>query len=243
MSQVRSATASRVAVLIPALDEEASLPAVLERLPLDRVDRVVVVDNGSSDRTAEVAREGGATVILEKRRGYGAACLAGLAHLASLAAPPDVVVFMDADQSDEPGVLARLVDPILEGEADLVLGVRRASGGGSSRAVPVHARLGNGLVLGLTRVLFGYHFRDLPPFRAAAFPRLQELEMDDRDWGWTLQMQLRARARGQRIREVPVPHRPRAAGMSKISGSLVGSLRAGAKMLYTLARERLRTIR
>lgn len=207
------------------------------------VERAVVVDNGSTDRTAEVARKAGATVVREDRRGYGAACLAGLDHLASLPAPPDVVVFMDADRSDDPTALPRLLEPILEGDADLVLGVRRAHGGGSSRAVPIHARLGNAVVLGLTRLLFGYRFSDLPPFRAAAFSRLRDLELDDRDWGWTLQMQLRARARGQRVREVPVAHRPRAAGASKISGTVRGSLRAGAKMLYTLVRERFRTSR
>lgn len=232
----------RVAVLIPALDEEEALPGVLEALPSEIVQRVVVVDNGSTDGTARVAREAGATVIREPRRGYGAACLAGLAHLSDLPTPPRVVVFMDADQSDEPQALPRLLEPILKDEADLVLGVRRASEGGASRAVPPHARLGNAVVLALVRLLFGHRFSDLPPFRAVVLSRLRELEMDDLDWGWTLQMQLRARARGLEIREVPVPHRPRAAGESKISGTLVGSLRAGVKMLYTLVRERLRTL-
>ena len=220
--------------MIPARDEEEALPAVLESLRGQPVDRVVVVDNGSTDATGRVAEEGGATVVRESRRGYGAACLAGLRHLEERPEPPDVVVFLDADQSDDPAALPRLVEPVLRDEADLVLGVR-------SGTVPLHARLGNRLVLGLVRLLFGHRFRDLPPFRAAAFSRLLELEMDDRTWGWTLQMQLRALRHGLRIREVEVRHRPRAAGRSKISGSLVGSLRAGARMIYTVARERLRT--
>lgn len=234
-----SVPAGAVAAVIPARDEEASLPGVLEALAAQPVGRVVVVDNGSRDATARVAEKGGATVVSEPARGYGSACLAGLRHLSAGPAPPEVVVFLDADHSDDPTALPRLVGPILRGDADLVLGVRRAPGAGSA-PVPLHARLGNGLVLGLARLLFGHRFRDLPPFRAISFARLRELEMDDRTWGWTLQMQLRALRHGLRIREVEVLHRPRRAGRSKISGSLAGSLRAGARMLYTLARERLR---
>ncbi len=229
-----------VAVLIPALDEEEALPGVLDALPRSGADHVVVVDNGSTDGTAEVARFHGATVVTEERRGYGSACLAGLRHLAGLEAPPAVVVFLDADQSDDPGLLPQVVAPIVEGRADLVLGVR---GGSPRRSIPVHARLGNGLVLTLVRLLFGVRFHDLPPFRAIDFDRLRELAMDDRDWGWTLQMQIRAHRRGLRIVETTVSHRPRSAGESKISGSLSGSLRAGSKMLYTIARERLRGVR
>lgn len=230
----------RVAVLIPALDEERALPGVLEALPFEALDRVLVVDNGSRDGTARVAREGGATVVYQPFRGYGAACLSGIRHLASSPHPPDALVFMDADQRDDPGALARLVEPIRRDEADLVLGVRTQEGDEASRGVPVHARLGNRLVLWLVRLVFGYRFRDLPPFRAVDFRTLQDLEMDDRTWGWTLQMQLRARARGVRILEVPVAHRPRPVGRSKISGSLPGSVRAGLKMLYTVVRERMR---
>lgn len=230
-----------VAVLIPALDEEEALPGVLAALPWDRVRHVVVADNGSTDRTAEVARALGATVVPEPRRGYGSACLAGLRHLETVCAPSDVVVFLDADQSDDPKVLPELVEPILDGAADLVLGVRSEAGRQASRSVPLHARLGNRLVLGLVRLLFGFRFADLPPYRAIRLASLHSLRMDDANWGWTLQMQLRARRAGLRIREVAVPHRGRAAGRSKVSGSLVGSARAGAKMLYTIVRERLRS--
>lgn len=229
----------RVAVAIPALDEEDSLPGVLAAIPRDRVDRVVVADNGSTDATVRVARERGAEVVREEERGYGAACLVALAHLRASGPRPDVVVFLDADHSDDPTVLSRLLAPIAAGEADLVLGVRRARDGTTGTILP-HARVGNRLVLFLVRVLFGQRWRDLPPYRAIRTDGLERLDMDDRNWGWTLQMQIRSGRRGLRCREVEVPHRERREGVSKISGSLATSLRVGAKMLYTLARERLR---
>lgn len=228
----------RVAVLMPALNEEAALPAILLSIP-PWVERVVVADNASTDRTAEVARVGGAHVVHEPERGYGAACLAGIRHLAHLATPPDVLVFLDADGSDDPADLARVVDPIVRGSADLVLGVRRGVGGDVGTILP-HARLGNRIVLTLVRVLFGRSFEDLPPFRAVRFDRLLQLDMDDRNWGWTLQMQIRAALHGHRITELEVTHRRRSEGVSKISGSFRMSVRVGAKMFYTLIRERVR---
>lgn len=222
----------RVAVLIPALDEEEALPILLAALPAG-LGEVVVVDNGSADRTVEVARAAGATVLHEPRRGYGAACLTGLHHLSGAASPPRAVVFLDADQGN-PGALVHLVEPILAGEADMVLGVRAGERG----AVPFHARWGNALVLGLIRLLHGVRYRDFPPFRALDFEALQRLEMDDMTWGWTLQMQLRARHRRLRTLEIPLPHTPRRAGRSKISGTLLGSIRAGTTMLRTVLRER-----
>ncbi len=228
----------RVAVLIPALNEEGALPGILSSMP-DSVDQVVVADNGSTDRTAAIARAHGAHVVREDERGYGAACLAGIRHLSGQSAPPDVLVFIDADGSDDPADIDRVVGPILAGDADLVLGVRCGAGGDVGTILP-HARFGNRLVLSLTRLLFGKAFRDLPPFRAVAFERLLLLEMDDRNWGWTLQMQIRAVLHDLRIVEIEVTHRRRTEGVSKISGSLAMSLRVGAKMFYTLARERIR---
>ena len=226
------------AVLIPALNEEEALPVVLAALPIDRLHSVVVADNGSTDHTASIARAAGAIVVREPRRGYGAACLAGIAHLAAHPTPPHAVAFVDADHPEDAASLSRLLDPLTRG-ADLALGVRTHPDGsrGNLRA---HARWGNRIVLTATRLLFGRRFQDLPPFRAIRFTALQRLAMDDRDWGWTLQMQLRAVRHGLRIVEVGAPHRARAHGRSKISGRLGMSLRVGAKMFYTLVRERVR---
>ncbi len=228
----------KVALLIPALDEEAVLPGLLAAVP-ETVERVVVVDNGSTDRTAEVARAGGALVVREPQRGYGAACLAGIRALERLDDPLGTLVFMDGDGSDDPREIDRLLAPIESGAADLVLGVRRGADGGVGTILP-HARIGNRLVLALVRVLFGRSFADLGPFRAVRFERLLALDMDDRNWGWTLQMQIRAVQAGLAVREVEVTHRKRRDGVSKITGSLTMSIRVGAKMMYTLARERLR---
>lgn len=233
-----SFVADRVSVLMPALDEEAALPAILAAMP-QGLHSVIVADNGSTDATADVARAGGAHVVYERERGYGAACLAGIRYLAQMDDPPDVLVFIDADGSDDPADIARVVGPIMADEADIVLGVRRGVGGDVGTILP-HARLGNHIVLGLTELLFRESFADLPPFRAIRFDRLLDLKMDDRNWGWTLQMQIRAVRHGLRIVEMNVAHRRRVEGESKISGSLGMSLRVGAKMFYTLARERLR---
>ncbi len=226
----------RVAVLLPARDEEESLPGVLEELRAAGYHNLVVVDNGSRDRTADVAREGGGVVVTEAERGYGAACLSGIRHLIETG-PPDLLVFMDADGSDDPRAIRDLLAPLESDEADLVIGVRASPPGAGSHAVPLHARLGNALVKGGARLLHGAHFRDLGPFRAVRFPTLLALDMDDRTWGWTLQMQLRAHRSGARVVEVEVPHRPRVAGRSKVSGTLEGSIRAGGKMLLTLVTE------
>ena len=229
---------SRVAVFMPALNEEEALPRILAVMP-DWVSIVVVGDNGSTDRTARVAAAGGAHVVQEVERGYGAACLAGIRYLAARVPRPDVLVFMDADGSDDPGDLERLARPIVDGHADMVLGVRRGFGGDVGTILP-HARLGNRIVLGFVSLLFRQSFADLPPFRAVRFSSLLDLDMDDRNWGWTLQMQIRAGRAGLCIQETEVTHRRRTEGRSKISGSLIMSIRVGAKMFYTIARERLR---
>jgi glycosyltransferase involved in cell wall biosynthesis len=228
--------ALRVAAIVPALDEEASLPAVIRSLREMGVDPVVVVDNGSSDGTAAVARSSGAIVVSEPRRGYGAACLAGIAHLGSLPEARPVIVFLDGDGSDDPSELPRLLAPIERDEADFVVGLRGREGD-EVGAVPLHARLGNRLVRWGARLLHGARFTDLGPFRAIRRSALESLEMDDRNWGWTLQMQLRAHHLGLRTEEVPVSHQARTAGRSKVSGRLTGSVAAGLKMLLTLLTE------
>ena len=228
------------AVLIPALNEEEALPAVLEALPIDRLHSVVVADNGSTDNTAAIARAAGAVVVREPKRGYGSACLAGIRHLSAHPTPPNAIVFLDADHPEQAERLPLVLGPLARG-ADLSLGVRVGPGGGTGNR-HAHARWGNRVVLVAVRLLFGRPFRDLAPFRAIRMGALVRLAMDDRDWGWTLQMQVRAVRHGLAIVEVDAPHLARSGGRSKISGRLGMSLRVGAKMFYTLARERLRSV-
>lgn len=221
-----------VDVLIPALDEERSLPFVLGDIP-DSVRRVVVADNGSTDDTVAVARSAGAEVVEATRRGYGSACLAGIDHLRATG-PPDIVVFLDADYSDHPEELPRLVRPIAEGEADLVVG-SRVVGDRERGALLPQARAGNFVACLLIRLLYGHRYTDLGPFRAIRWSTLEDLEMRDPDFGWTAEMQVKALKRGLEVREVPVSYRRRI-GVSKITGTVKGTVLAGAKILATVLR-------
>lgn len=240
---------ARTVLVMPVLDEETSLPLVfadLEPWRRDRataaatalLDTLVVVDNGSRDRSADIARAADAIVLAEPQRGYGAACQCALAHLRRLSPPPEIVVFMDADRSDDVGDLAALLAPIARGDADLVIG-SRTRGGAESGALLPQARFGNWLATRWIRMWYGFRYTDLGPFRAIRFAALERLGMRDRDWGWTLEMQIRALHAGLRIVEVPVRYRRRT-GRSKISGTVVGSLRAGRKILWTMWRLRRR---
>jgi glycosyltransferase involved in cell wall biosynthesis len=222
-----------VDVVIPALNEEASLPLVLAGLPRPPVRRIVVADNGSTDGTARVAREGGAEVVAAPRRGYGSACLAGLDHLRRTG-PPEIVVFIDADFSDHPEELPSLIAPILAGEADLVIG-SRALGTRERGALLPQARAGNLVACLLIRLFYGHRFTDLGPFRAIRWEALERLEMADPNFGWTAEMQVKAVRRGLRCAEVPVSYRRRT-GISKITGTVSGTIRAGYKILWTVAR-------
>ncbi|MHC4513918.1 MAG: glycosyltransferase family 2 protein [Planctomycetota bacterium] len=224
----------RTAVIIPVLNEEEGLPLVLADIPTDLVDEVVVVDNGSTDRSAEVAREQGARVVVAPQRGYGSACLA------AIAATPEheVLVFLDGDYSDYPEDMRQLLPPVVGGQADLVIGSRMIDREARKALLP-QARFGNRLAALLMRLLFGIRCTDLGPFRVVRRRKLLELQMRDRDFGWTVEMQLRARLRGLRVLELPVRYRKRI-GRSKISGTLSGTLRAGYKILKTIFAYRLR---
>lgn len=226
----------RVTVIIPAYNEEQSLPKVLSDLPA--VGRVIVANNASTDRTAEMARQAGAVVVDESRRGYGSACLAGMAELErkiEAGEPsPEVIVFLDADYSDHPEELTTLVEPIFSAKADFVLG-SRILGEREAGAMPPQSLYGNKLACGLMRLLFGARYTDLGPFRAVSYPQLLALEMSDTNFGWTVEMQIKAAKAKLRTIELPVSYRKRI-GCSKISGTVRGTISAGYKILYTIAK-------
>jgi glycosyltransferase involved in cell wall biosynthesis len=224
--------ARAAALVIPALNEEEALPATLARVPPSLFRLVLVVDNGSTDRTAEVARAAGAQVVVEPERGYGAACLRALAVLPE---EIDAVVFLQADGSEDPAEAAALLAPIYEERADLVIG-SRTLGRAEPGALAPHQAFGNRLATGLIRLLYGRRYTDLGPYRAIRRSSLERLGMRDRTYGWTVEMQIRALQQGLRVLEVPVTYRPRVAGEGKVSASLAASFRAGLKIIWTVLR-------
>ena len=212
------------------MNEEQSIGQVIKEIPHD-VRWVIVVDNGSEDSTALVAREHGAQVVLEPRRGYGHACLAGIANLP---ADAEVVVFMDGDYSDYPAELSELVSVMVERQADLVVG-SRVLGQSEKGSLTPQQRFGNWLSTRLIHVLYGFSFTDLGPFRAIRADALRRLNMRDGTYGWTVEMQVKALLHRMKVVEIPVRYRKRI-GKSKISGTISGSVKAGAKILWTIAK-------
>ena len=221
----------RTALVIPALNEEDAIGVTLGRVPRDLYTMIVVADNGSTDRTAEIARAHGTTVVQEPERGYGAACLRALAALPT---DLDAVVFMDADASDNPSEAAALLAPLAAGTADMVIG-SRTRGQAQPGALLPHQQMGNWLATTLIRLAYGFRYTDLGPFRAIRTDSLRRLQMRDRNYGWTIEMQVKALKAGLRVTEVPVSY-ARRIGTSKVSGNLRASIQAGAKILYTFFR-------
>ena len=220
------------ALIIPALNEAETIGLVLKALPRGLFSQVIVVDNGSEDRTSEVAQAAGAEVVREPRRGYGQACLAGLAHLAPQV---DAVSFMDADLSDEPTDLEQLVRLFATGHWDMIIG-SRVLNNPEPGSLTLLQRFGNWLATLLIRKIWHVSFTDLGPMRILSRPALQRLDLQDRDFGWNVEMQAKAARLRLRVTETPVKHFRRRLGKSKISGTFQGSLRAGAKILLTVYR-------
>ena len=220
----------RITVLIPALNEEETLPLLLKAIPQD-VDQIIVVDNGSTDQTASVAKAGGARVVTEPVQGYGQACLTGLANMPDC----EIIVFLDADFCDDPGELPSLCAPIIAGQADMVLGSRMH--GRSKKHLTIPQRFGNAFACQLMNFFWRTNYTDLGPFRAVTPSALERMKMKDRDFGWTIEMQINAAKAGLAVEEIKVPYRQRLFGTSKISGTINGVVRAGSKILYVIARE------
>lgn len=219
-------------VIIPAFNEEHAVGKVVRAIPKKLVRNIVVCNNGSMDRTREEALQAGAIVVDEPSKGYGAACLRGIAYLREQAVHPDIVVFLDADYSDYPEDMPDLVSPIEQESVDLVIG-SRALGELESGSMTPQQLFGNWLATRLIRLFFGYRFTDLGPFRAIRFDRLLTMDMQDTTYGWTVEMQVKAAKMKMRTREVPVRYRKRI-GKSKISGTVKGTILAGQKILYTI---------
>jgi glycosyltransferase involved in cell wall biosynthesis len=219
-----------IALIIPALDEEESIARQLSEIPRALFAQIIVVDNGSTDGTAQAARRAGAEVVREPRRGYGRACQTGLAHLRPAMT---AVVFMDADLASAPQDVERLIHCFREERWDMVVGSRVLGMAESGALTPVQ-RFGNWLTTRLIHWIWGVRFTDLGPLRILSCDALRRLNLRDPDFGWNVEMQIKAARLGLRCTEIPVSSRRRRFGQSKISGTIVGSARAGAKILWTV---------
>jgi glycosyltransferase involved in cell wall biosynthesis len=219
-------------VIIPVRNEAESIAKVIGDIPVNLVRHIIVCDNGSTDDTSKRAKDAGAVVVIEPRKGYGAACLKGMEFIRSLSEKPDIVVFLDGDYSDHPDEMNQLVQPIIENDMDLVIG-SRATGNKEKGSMMPQQVFGNKLATFLIRVLYNYNFTDLGPFRAIRYPALEKINMKDQNFGWTVEMQVKAAKLKLRTSEVPVSYRKRI-GISKVSGTIKGSLLAGQKIIWTI---------
>lgn len=221
-------------VIIPAFNEQDAIGNVIRDIPAGWVREVLVVSNGSTDETEQRAKVAGATVLREENKGYGNACLKGMAHIAARPSAewPAIVVFLDGDYSDHPKELPKVVAPILEKNVDLVIGSRELGERESGAMMPQQV-FGNWLATTLIRWLYGYRFTDLGPFRAVRYESLRAIQMQDRTFGWTVEMQVKAAKMGLRCTEVPVTYRRRI-GVSKVTGTIKGTILAGYKIIWTI---------
>ncbi len=217
-----------IKVIIPAFNEADSIAKVIADIP-SSASEIIVVNNNSTDATAEVAQKAGATVLTENRKGYGFACLKGLHYIEEQSKPPDIIVFIDGDYSDYPEEMDKIVAPILHEHMDLVIGARKKALRESGAMTPQQV-FGNQLATFLMRLFFGAKFTDLGPFRAIKYEKLKELEMEDTTYGWTVEMQLKAIRKKLAYKEVPVRYKRRI-GVSKVSGTVKGTIFAGVKIL------------
>lgn len=222
----------QIVVIIPAYNEENSIAKVIRDIPAGIVQEVIVVNNNSDDATEFNARNTGATVLHEKRPGYGYACLKGIDYLSQMNHPPGIVVFMDADYSDHPEEMHLLVDPILNERIDMVIG-SRVLGKKEKGSMTVQQDFGNWLATRLLKIIYHVPYTDLGPFRAIRYDKLMEINMQDTTYGWTVEMQIKAAKLKMNIKEVPVSYRKRI-GISKISGTIKGTMMAGYKIISTI---------
>ena len=223
-----------IRVIIPALNEQDAIGHVIEEIPKDWISEIIVVDNGSSDQTFATAQELGVKVLKESKRGYGWACLKAIDHLSKSDLKPDIVVFIDADYSDYPKELVKLVDPIINGAADMVIGSRNLGRKEPGSMMPQQI-FGNWLATKLISYLYGIDYTDLGPFRAIKYDALIQLKMNDKTYGWTVEMQIKAIKNKLNIQEVAVNYRKRI-GISKISGTFKGTVLAGYKIISTIVK-------
>jgi glycosyltransferase involved in cell wall biosynthesis len=220
-------------VIIPAFNEQNAVCNVISEIPLKLVNEVIVVNNGSTDNTVEQALSCGAVVLEEPRKGYGHACLKGIDYLKNKQINIfDIVIFIDADYSDYPSEMTKLVEPIQTNQADMVIG-SRALGSKEKGSMTLQQVFGNWLATSLLKLLYKVKFTDLGPFRSIRFDKLLQIDMQDKTYGWTVEMQLKAAKQGLKCMEVPVNYRRRI-GKSKVSGTVKGTIMAGYKILWTI---------
>lgn len=223
---------TKTIAIIPAHNEEDSIQKVVNEIPKDLVDEIIVVENNCTDRTGMNAFEVGATVLKENRQGYGYACLKGMEYVSGLPVPPGIILFLDGDYSDYPAEAYKLIEPIEKEDIDIVIG-SRALGTKEKGSMTFPQRFGNWLATRLMRLFYGVKYTDLGPFRAIKYPKLLELGMKDKTYGWTIEMQLKAAKKKFTYREVPVNYRKRI-GKSKVSGTVKGTVLAGYKILLSI---------